>query len=220
MGIDREGNITAKSSMKVSATETTKTVTFTIPKEEEKNVTAALLKKNHMRNMYEDFFTLNQEFLSYVVSCNLTKTEYKMLFFMMAEMDMDNKVLVNNDYLIQKLNATKMTVINAIKKLVERKIIVRQKIGTQKYEIEVKYDMLNPLIGFKNKASKKNVTAHKNLMQQETPYILQHTTDGYIEYITNDGEVFKRVKDDSYLENPKITIEDAVRNSANPWMDE
>jgi len=118
-----------------------------------------------------------------------------MLFFLISEMDKDNKVLMNNDLLMKKLSGSKKTIIEATKKLQDLKIIVRQKLDVHKYEYEIIYDMLNPQLAFKNKSSKENVKKHKALISQETPYIKQYNTDGNIDLINQDtGEVFQTQK--------------------------
>ena len=189
---DREGNYWSKSTMKVTATETTKKVEFEVPNNEQKDVTAGLLKNNHLRGMYTNYCILNQDFLLYVISCRLTSIQSRMLFLLMANMDKENKVLINNQILIKELKSSEKSIIEATKKLEQHKIIVRQKLGVSKYEYEIRYDMLNPQMAFKNKSSKENVKAHKALMHQEAPYIKQYTTDGYVDLINSDtGEIFE-----------------------------
>ena len=62
----------SKSTIKLTQTETSKTVEFSIPNEEAENVTAGLLKNNHLRGLYSDYCILNQEFLGYIVSLKLS----------------------------------------------------------------------------------------------------------------------------------------------------
>ena len=183
------------STIKLTQTETSKTVEFSIPNEEAENVTAGLLKTNHLRGLYSDYCILNQEFLKYVVSSHLTAVQMKMIFLIMAEMDKENKVLLNNDLLIKRLKTTKMSVIESVKKLVFLKIIVRQKLDVSKYEYQINYDILNPQMAFKDKSTKENITKHKALMSQETPYIKQYNTGGDIDLVNiQTGEVFETVK--------------------------
>ncbi|WP_158728530.1 hypothetical protein [Flavobacterium sp. I-STPA6A] len=183
------------STIKLTQTETSKTVEFSIPNEEAENVTAGLLKTNHLRGLYSDYCILNQEFLKYVVSSHLTAVQMKMIFLLMSEMDKENKVLLNNDLLIKRLKTTKMSVIESVKKLVFLKIIVRQKLDVSKYEYQINYDILNPQMAFKDKSTKENITKHKALMSQETPYIKQYNTGGDIDLVNiQTGEVFETVK--------------------------
>ena len=180
------------STIKLTQTETSKTVEFSIPNEEAENVTAGLLKTNHLRGLYSDYCILNQEFLKYVVSSHLTAVQMKMIFLLMSEMDKENKVLLNNDLLIKRLKTTKMSVIESVKKLVFLKIIVRQKLDVSKYEYQINYDILNPQMAFKDKSTKENITKHKALMSQETPYIKQYNTGGDIDLVNiQTGEVFE-----------------------------
>ena len=183
------------STIKLTQTETSKTVEFSIPNEEAENVTAGLLKTNHLRGLYSDYCILNQEFLKYVVSSHLTAVQMKMIFLLMSEMDKENKVLLNNDLLIKRLKTTKMSVIESVKKLVFLKIIVRQKLDVSKYEYQINYDILNPQMAFKDKSTKENITKHKALMSHETPYIKQYNTGGDIDLVNiQTGEVFETVK--------------------------
>ncbi len=198
------------STIKLTQTETSKTVEFSIPNEEAENVTAGLLKTNHLRGLYSDYCILNQELLKYVVSSHLTAVQMKMIFLLMSEMDKENKVLLNNDLLIKRLKTTKMSVIESVKKLVFLKIIVRQKLDVSKYEYQINYDILNPQMAFKDKSTKENITKHKALMEQESPYIKQYNTDGNLDLINkNTGEIFDTIKQFERKEiKPKFTIED------------
>lgn len=192
---DRKGNFVSSSKMKVTATETQRKVEFEIPQEEADNVTAGLLKTNHLRGLYNNYCILNQEFLTYVVSCGLTAIQSRLLFFLMAEMDKENKVLLNNDLLTKRLGATERSVITATKKLQELKIIVRQKLDVQRYEYQINYDILNPQLAFKDKSSKENVNRHKALIKEQTPYIRQVNIYNEVELINSDtGEVFETQK--------------------------
>lgn len=185
----------SNATLKLTQTETSKTVEISIPNEEAENVTAGLLKTNHLRGLYSDYCILNQEFLKYVVSSHLTAVQMKMIFLLMSEMDKENKVLLNNDLLIKRLKTTKMSVIESVKKLVFLKIIVRQKLDVSKYEYQINYDILNPQMAFKDKSTKENITKHKALMSQETPYIKQYNTGGDIDLVNiQTGEVFETVK--------------------------
>lgn len=189
---DRKGNYTSNSKLKVTATETSRKVEIEIPNDEANDVTAGILRNNHLRGMYHHYCILNQEFLDYVVSCKLTAVQSRMLFFLMAGMDKENRVLLNNSILMKELKATEKSIIDATKRLVSLKIIVRQKVGTSRYEYQIQNDMLNPQLAFKNKADKENVRKHKALIKQETPYIKQYNTNGDIDLINGDtGEVFK-----------------------------
>ena len=50
-------------------------------------------------------------------------------------------------------------------------------------------------MAFKDKSTKENITKHKALMSQETPYIKQYNTGGDIDLVNiQTGEVFETVK--------------------------
>ena len=102
------------STIKLTQTETSKTVEFSIPNEEAENVTAGILKKNHLRGLYADYCILNQEFLKYITSLKLKPAEYRILFLVMSEMDKENKVLLNNDLFMKKLKSieVKFNIVN------------------------------------------------------------------------------------------------------------
>jgi hypothetical protein len=74
-----------------------------------------------------------------------------------------------------------------------------------KYEYEINYDCINPQFAFKNKSTRENITKHKALMAQETPYIKQYNTDGDIDLInTQSGEIFETQK--QFERKPKKEI--------------
>lgn len=177
--------------IRLKETEKSRSIEFEIPNEESQEITAGLIKNNHLRGLYSDYCILNQEFLKYVVSAKLTVTQLNMFILLLSEMDKENKILLNNATLMSKLRASEKTIIESIKALVKKRIIIKQKLGVGKYEIQINYDILNPLLAFKNKASKQNVLDHKKLIQQETPYIRQYNTSGGIDLVNPDtGEIF------------------------------
>lgn len=181
----------SKSRIKLTEKETERTIEFTIPDDEKDEVTAGLLKNNHLRNLYSDYCILNQEFLRYVVASKLTGIQSRVLFLFMAEMDKENKILINNDLLMKKLRIGEKSTIDAIKRLTELKMVVKQKLDVGRYEYQINYDILNPQLAFKNKATRENVIKHKILIQQETPYIKQYNTSGGLDFINPaTGEVF------------------------------
>lgn len=192
---ENAGNFKSKSTMKITATETSRKIEFDVPIDESENVTAGLLKNNHLRGLYSDYCILNQEFLKYVLSCDLTGAQSKIFHFILSRMDKDNKILMSNEFIIKSLKLGEKTAITSIQKLIDCRIILKQKIDRERYVIDLNYDILNPQLAFKNKASKENVIKHKALINQETPYYKQTTTDGMIDFINpQTGEVFHSEK--------------------------
>lgn len=185
------GDFKSRTKISLEQKETTRRVTIDIPNDEAENVTAGVFKKNHLRNLYSNFCIINQEFLSYVISCNLSQAQYKLLVFLMSEMDKENRIFINNQILMEKLSISKKTTIDAIKTLTEKKIIVREKLGVSNYELQINYDILNPQFLFKNKTTSENVTKHRGLIEHLTPYVKQKNIAGGIDLIDSDsGEVF------------------------------
>lgn len=184
-------NFKSKATISLEQKETTRRVTIDIPNNEAENVTAGVLKNNHLRNLYFDFCIINQEFLSYVLSCNLSQAQYKLLVFLMSKMDKENRIFINNQILMEKLSISEKTAIEAVKKLTQKKIIVKQKIGVSNYELQINYDILNPQFLFKNKATRENVEKHRGLIEHLTPYVKQKNIAGGVDLIDSDsGEVF------------------------------
>lgn len=185
----------SNSRMKVTATESSRKVEFEIPNEEAENVTAGLIKNNHLRGMYNDYCILNQEFLKYVLTIGLKGRAWEVFIFLLYRMDKENKILLNNNVLSKTLNQSEGQISKAISVLLKHKVILRQKLSTCKYEYELNYDILNPQLAFKNKSDKLSVKKHKALINQETPYIKQYNTDGNIDLInSNTGEIFETKK--------------------------
>jgi hypothetical protein len=192
---ENAGNFKSKSTVKVTATETSRKVEFDIPNYEAENVTAGLLKNNHLRGLFDNHCVLNLDFLKYVLSCKLTGAQSRVFHFFLSEMDKDNKILMANELIIRRLKMTEKTAIQSVQKLIEYKIILKQKLDRERYVIDLNYDMLNPQLAFKNKASRENVLKHKKLINQEAPYVKQTTTDGMIDYMNpNTGEIFHSEK--------------------------
>lgn len=189
-----EGQFT-KSKMTLTETETTRKVEIEIPKNEAENVQAALLKKNHARGLYEDFFTLNQQFMLYVLSIGLRGKEWEVFVWFLARMDYGNKILINQEIIMKQLNLNQSQVSKALKKLRESKVILETKYNIAKYEVSFNYDILNPVAAFKGKASKENIENHKALVKQETPYQKHYNIDGNIDLINGiTGQVFETIE--------------------------
>jgi predicted transcriptional regulator len=192
---DKNGGFRSESKTKVTATETSRKVEFEIPNEEAQNVTAGLIKNNHLRGMYNDYCILNQEFLKYVLTIGLKGRAWEVFIFLLYRMDKENKILLNNAVLAKSLNQTEGQVSKAISMLMKNKIVLRQKLSTSKYEYELNYDILNPQLAFKNKSDFHSVQSHKALIHQESPYIKQWNTDGDLDMINAEtGEVFETKK--------------------------
>ena len=192
---NKKDEYVSKSKVKVTATETSRKVEFDIDNSETDDVTAGLLKKNHLKGMYNNYCILNQEFLRYVLSIGLKGRAWEVFIFLLYRMDKENKVLLNNEILAESLKQTEGQISKAIQVLLKNKVIVRQKIATSKYEYELNYDVLNPQMAFKSKGNVDNVRKHKALIYQETPYVRQYNTDGDVDLVNKDtGEIFETIK--------------------------
>ena len=106
----------SKSTIKLTQTEVSKTLEFSIPNEEAENVTAGLLKNNHLKGMYTDYCIVNQEFLRYILSLKLSGIPANILFFFLSQMDKENKILINNQILIKALKTSEPSIIAGLKK--------------------------------------------------------------------------------------------------------
>lgn len=168
---------------------------YKIEGEDVGNVKTIVLPENHLKQgkLYKDFCILNQEFLKYVISCKLTKTEYNILMFLLAYMDIDNKVIIDAEMIEYHLKIGASNVNKYITKLQEKKIIYKRNLGYRKgAEVLLNFDIISPHMAFKNKNNRENVTKHKVMMQNEPPYIKQKNAfTGLIDYVNPDtGEVF------------------------------
>lgn len=177
--------------LKVTQKEVEKSIEITIPNEEANDVTAGIIKNNHLRGLFSDYSVINQEFFNYVISCNLTGRQSKILFFILASVDLENRVILNNEVISKVLNINPTNVSREVNFLTEKKIILKKKARNHTYQLSINYDMVNPNFIFKNKATKENIKQHKALMEQEKPYIKQENLFGEIDMLNpNTGEVF------------------------------
>lgn len=191
---DIKGHFT-KSTMTMTETQTTRQIEVSIPKKEADNVQAALLKVNHARGLYDDFFTLNQEFILYILSIGLKGKDWEVFMFLMAKMDYGNKILMNNQVIANALSMSKGQVSKAMTKLEDSKVVLKKKLYTARYEVSFNYDVLNFKLGFKGKASKDNIKNHKTLMNQEAPYEKRYNIEGNLDFVNGiTGEVFKTIE--------------------------
>lgn len=196
---DKKKGFYSESKMKMVATETSRKIEFEIPKEEVENVTAGLIKITHQRGLYDEFFTLNQQFLKYVLTVGLKGKDWDVFIWLTSRMDYGNKILINQEYICKSLSAsqkiTQGQVSKALKKLRDNKIILETKYSRGKFEIGFNYDIMNPQMAFKGKATKQSVKDHKALITQESAYIKQYNISGDIDLINpSTGEIFDTVE--------------------------
>ncbi len=184
----------SRATTKITATETTRKVEFDIPNNEVENLKPMLIKKNHAKGLYDDFFTINQQFLSYVLSIGLSGKDWEVFIWFMSIMDYGNKILMNQETVVKNTGLSQSQVSRALTKLKNNKVILEKKLNVGKYEISFNYDIINPQMGFKGKANKQNVEEHKALIHQETPYEKRYNIEGNIDLVNpKTGEVFQTV---------------------------
>ena len=155
----------------------------------------APMPKNALRQgkIYDDFCILNQEFIKYVLSCDLTKNEYKVFMFLLSWMDQENKIIIDSEMIEHHLGINQTHVNKYIKKLQDYKIIYKRNLGYRKgQEVLLNFDIISPHMAFKAKNNRENVNKHQQLMwQKESPYIKQVNIKGEIDYVNPDtGEIF------------------------------
>ena len=214
----------SKATISLEEKETNRTVRIELPEDEIDKLGVGVYAKNYLWNLFADFCILNQEFMSYILSCNLSIAEYKLVLYLLSKMDMDSKVLINNQLIIRDLKMSEPTVIKAIKKLISKKIIIRQKIGTSKYEVHVNYknanlnyDMLNPQMAYKGANEKKQVGYHKKLMNDYPAYSKQYNIEGGIDFINPEtGEVFHQIEPHEARKHSVGTLNPKYDNSIEP----
>lgn len=196
MNKEKNNGYFTNSKMKITATEEKRTIEFEIPEEETKNVTAGLIKINHQKGLYDEFFTLNQQFLSYVLKLGLSGKDWEVFVWLMSVMDYGNKILVNQDTIMRNTGLSQSQVSRALSKFRKNRIIVENKLDTAKYELGFNYDLiLNPQMAFKGKATKENIKEHKELINNKSPYYSIMNIDGDWDLVNaQTGEIFRTVK--------------------------
>jgi hypothetical protein len=157
---------------------------------------AKINKVNHLRQgkIYNDFCILNQEFLRYIISINLSKNEYNILMFLLSYMDKDNKIIIDSQMIEHHLSINSSNVNKYIKKLEDSKVIYKRNLGYKKgQEVLLNFDIISPHMAFKNPNKNEHVVDHKRLMESnERPYIRQiNAFTNEIDFINpGTGEVF------------------------------
>ncbi len=153
-------------------------------------------QKNHLKQgkIYNDFCMLNQEFLKYILSLKLVKSEYDILFFLLSYMDHQNKIIIDAEMISYNTGINQTNVNKYIAKLVQNKVIYKRNLGYKKgVEVLLNFDIISPHMTFKAKNNKENVDTHKQIMRlKEVPYIRQpNMFSNSIDYINPEtGEVF------------------------------
>ncbi len=158
--------------------------------------TPKLVKTNYLKQgkIYDNFCILNQDFLLYIMSSNLTKNDYKILMFLLAYMNQDNRIIIDSEMIEYHLGINKTVVNKHITKLQKLKIIYKRNLGYKKgQELLLNFDIMSPHIAFKNANNQATVSDHKRLMSnKEKPYLQQtNAFTNEIDYINPEtGEVF------------------------------
>ena len=152
-------------------------------------------QKNHLRQgkLYENFCVLNQDFLKYIMSINLTKRDYQILMFLLANMDFENKIIIDAEMIEYNLGVNRTHVNKYIRKLADLGIIKKRNLGYKNgTEVSLNFNTMSPHMAFKNKNNKENVSTHQQLMAIDHPYIKQQNVfTNQIDYVNADtGEVF------------------------------
>lgn len=158
-------------------------------------------RRNHLSGLFAYYAILNQEFFNYVISCNLTGRQSKILFFLLATAGLGGEVDLSNENISRALKISEDNVSREINLLVKKKIILKRKKRNYIYGIKINYeeiniprDMINPLFLFKNRVTKENVEIHKAMMNQESPYIKQFNIEGGIDMINpENNQVFFQI---------------------------
>ena len=78
-------------------------------------------------------------FIKYLYESNLTQAQYRLVLYLLYNSDKSYKIKTNNSALIDKLGATKKTIIEAIKELVSKNIISKNNIQNG-YELAVIFE--------------------------------------------------------------------------------
>ena len=150
--------------------------TYKFDGEQAENHEMIAVQKNHLRQgkLYDEFCVLNQEFLKYILTCKLTKTEYNILFFLLSYMDKQNKIIIDAEMIEYNLGISATNTNKYIKRLQSKKIIYKRNLGYRKgAEVLLNFDIISPHMAFKNKNNFTNVQEHKNLMNSDVPYLRQ-----------------------------------------------
>lgn len=153
-------------------------------------------RNNPMRGLYEDFFILNQKFLKYVIARNLTGRQSKILFYLLSEMQQQNKIVTNGRIIGEALTIHQSHVLNDLKVLEDYGIIFRHKLGMYQTEIGLNYDaiehdMVSPLFGYKGASNSKQIQDHRDKINALTPYAeVQQLKEGKTDFVDKKtGEV-------------------------------
>lgn len=116
----------------------------------------------HKRGLYQNFCTINQDFLLYIIECKITGTVRRVLDAMLAYMEKDNLANITAAGIAEITKITSSNVSRSIKELKEKKIIYQENINQ---------------INRKEKRYKINYSINKNMAVK-----CRQTDKQYIEY--------------------------------------
>lgn len=121
----------------------------------------------HKRGLFNRFFTLNQDFLLYIVKCKLNGTQRRVLDMIMAYMEKDNLSTITASEIANFTGIKQPHVCTSIKKLIECKIIFDYTDHTRKRKYGVNYNV-NKNLGVKcRQTDEKYLQYHKDQMKTE-----------------------------------------------------
>ena len=78
-------------------------------------------------------------FIKYLYESNLTQAQYRLVLYLLYNSDKSYKIKTNNSTLIEKLGATKKTIIEAVKELVRKNIVSKNNLQNG-YELAVIFE--------------------------------------------------------------------------------
>ena len=108
-------------------------------------------KKYYFNN--GDFATIFQPAMGEIAMSDMSKDEFRILFALIANMDMDSRVETKINSIAQTLSMNKGNVSKAINKLVDRNIIVKKR-ENSRYAFEVIFSAINSNLAYRGKIKK------------------------------------------------------------------
>lgn len=122
----------------------------------------------HKRGLYNHFCTINQDFFLYIVKCNLTGTENKILNLMLAYMEKDNLANITASHISEITKINKSHISRALKKLKEHKIIFQENIIGKEKRYKINYSINKNMAVKCRQTDKQYLDYHKKEMEEQS----------------------------------------------------
>lgn len=159
-------------------------------------------------HIYNNFATINLDFLKWLITKKLTARKYKIFLYLLTKMNFNNRAVITNRELQDELKIDKGDLSRDLRDLIDKGVLLRSKVGARSYEIRLNYETrlnldsiyINQQAVYKGKRTTQNIKDHKELIERNSPYYSQPDLFGGLSIVDKKtGEKIKSVREANHI---------------------